>query len=208
MNDYLSDLLISHEFDRPVAREHLRSIVAAPVRVGRTVRAVIYGGVRDGQSIGVRGVESIARIAKDLGFELTVRAEVENRLMRIETHELLAEFRSEANGAARRRIAEAHLDLHDLSQATADQHLRQRIAEIADRLVALERRENRSVRLSPREVDVVSLAALGCGNAEIAVRLGIGAETVKGYLRNVARKLGTHTRSGAVATARRAGYIV
>ena len=61
--------------------------------------------------------------------------------------------------------------------------------------------------LSPRELDVLALVAVGCGNAETARRLGILPETVKSYLRNATRKLGTHGRTDTVVTARRLGYL-
>ncbi|MDF3149900.1 LuxR C-terminal-related transcriptional regulator, partial [Streptomyces sp. T21Q-yed] len=49
--------------------------------------------------------------------------------------------------------------------------------------------------------------AAGSTNAVAAERLGLGAETVKGYLRSAMRKLGTHTRGEAVVAARRAGLL-
>jgi LuxR family transcriptional regulator, regulator of acetate metabolism len=60
---------------------------------------------------------------------------------------------------------------------------------------------------SPREIDVLALVAVGCGNAEAARRLGILPETAKSHLRNVMRKLGTHNRTETVVTARRLGYL-
>src|SRR5699024_12216908 len=62
--------------------------------------------------------------------------------------------------------------------------------------------------LTGREVDVLSLVALGCGNAEIATRLCIGIETVRSYLRNAMRKLDVHSRMEAVFAARRAGELL
>ena len=42
---------------------------------------------------------------------------------------------------------------------------------------------------------------------EAAEEMGIGAETVKSYLRSVMRKLGAHTRYEAVNAARRIGAL-
>jgi DNA-binding NarL/FixJ family response regulator len=61
--------------------------------------------------------------------------------------------------------------------------------------------------LSGRELDVPAMVAVGCGNAEAARRLGILPATVKSYLRNTMRKLGTHGRMETVVTARRLGYL-
>jgi DNA-binding CsgD family transcriptional regulator len=49
--------------------------------------------------------------------------------------------------------------------------------------------------------------AAGATNAVAAERLGLRAETVKGYLRSAMRRLGAHTRTEAVAAARRAGLL-
>ncbi len=64
-----------------------------------------------------------------------------------------------------------------------------------------------AVRLAPREVDVLACVAAGATNAVAAERLGVGVETVKGYLRSAMRKLGARTRGEAVVTARRAGWL-
>ena len=56
-------------------------------------------------------------------------------------------------------------------------------------------------------VDVLSCVALGHTNVEAADEMGIGAETVKSYLRSVMRKLGAHTRYEAVNAARRIGAL-
>ncbi|MYW44316.1 helix-turn-helix transcriptional regulator, partial [Streptomyces sp. SID161] len=63
------------------------------------------------------------------------------------------------------------------------------------------------VTLAPRELDVLSWVAAGATNARVAARLGIGPETVKGYLRSAMRKLGAHTRGEAVTAARGAGLL-
>ncbi|MCW0212627.1 MAG: helix-turn-helix transcriptional regulator [Pseudonocardia sp.] len=61
--------------------------------------------------------------------------------------------------------------------------------------------------LTARELDVLALAAVGHRNAEIAVRMGISAETVKSYLRTAMGRLGVHSRHAAVGAARAAGRI-
>ena len=48
--------------------------------------------------------------------------------------------------------------------------------------------------LTPREADVLELLQEGRSNAEIAVALHVGVETVRTHARNIYRKLGVRTR--------------
>src|SRR3954451_10617634 len=48
--------------------------------------------------------------------------------------------------------------------------------------------------LTPREADVLELLQQGRANAEIALALGVGVETVRTHARNIYRKLGVKTR--------------
>ena len=61
--------------------------------------------------------------------------------------------------------------------------------------------------LTPREHDVLRLMARGLDNHEISDELGIGYGTVRGHVRGVLEKLGSHTRLHAVAAARKAGLL-
>ena len=61
--------------------------------------------------------------------------------------------------------------------------------------------------LTPRERDVLRLMARGLDNYEISEELGIGYGTVRGHVRGVLEKLGSHTRLHAVAAARKAGLL-
>ncbi len=51
-----------------------------------------------------------------------------------------------------------------------------------------------SVRLTPREREVMDLIAEGLSNKEIAGRLAIATHTVKSHVRNIMEKLTLHTR--------------
>lgn len=53
---------------------------------------------------------------------------------------------------------------------------------------------NASVPLSPREVEVLRLFALGYTNQEIADQLTVGARSVETYKERLCEKLGLHTR--------------
>lgn len=62
-----------------------------------------------------------------------------------------------------------------------------------------------SVRMTPRERDVINLIAEGLSNKEISTRLHIATHTVKSHVRNVMEKLALHTRLQIAAYAHRAG---
>ena len=51
-----------------------------------------------------------------------------------------------------------------------------------------------SVRMTPREREVIALIAEGMSNKEIAKRLHIATHTVKSHVRNIMEKLTLHTR--------------
>ncbi|MEJ7785600.1 MAG: LuxR C-terminal-related transcriptional regulator [Solirubrobacteraceae bacterium] len=55
--------------------------------------------------------------------------------------------------------------------------------------------------ISPRELEVLRLVALGLANGEIASQLGISPETVRNHVRNARDKLGARTKAHAVALA-------
>ena len=62
-------------------------------------------------------------------------------------------------------------------------------------------------RLYPREIQVLKLAAKGKGNKEIADILSISERTVQTHLVNIFKKLGATSRTQAVLTALREGWI-
>lgn len=61
--------------------------------------------------------------------------------------------------------------------------------------------------LTPREADVLELAADGAPVDEIAVRASLSPGTVRNYLSNAVTKLGAANRHDACAIARRMGWI-
>jgi DNA-binding NarL/FixJ family response regulator len=52
--------------------------------------------------------------------------------------------------------------------------------------------------LTPREIDVLRLISGGNANKEIAARLSLTEETVKGHVKNILAKLGAKDRTHAV----------
>ncbi len=62
--------------------------------------------------------------------------------------------------------------------------------------------------LSPRETEVLKLAAQGLGNREIGARLGISENSVKMHLKRSFFKLGASDRAEAVSLASKRGFLV
>lgn len=61
--------------------------------------------------------------------------------------------------------------------------------------------------LTSRERDVLSLMGEGLDNKTIAGRLGLSLTTVRGYVQDVLRKLGAHSKLEAVVIASRTGLM-
>lgn len=61
--------------------------------------------------------------------------------------------------------------------------------------------------LTKRETEVLTLAASGNSNRQIAVRLGLSEDTIKGYMKVIYAKLGAADRTHAVTIAARRGII-
>lgn len=84
VNDYANSRRISHHYDLMVAEEGIRAMVAAPVVVNRTVRAVMYGAVRQSVGLGDRTVDAVMDSARALEQNLAVRDEVRRRLAELD----------------------------------------------------------------------------------------------------------------------------
>jgi len=200
--DYSASRQISHEYDAPVAVEGLRSVLAVPVVVRRRVRGVLYGALRTAQPLGDRMLHAAVEAARDVEQALVAREEARGLLDAVR-----AEPRAEEEaGAVRERMREAHAALRALAPRIADPALRAELLGVCALLTA-GGEPSATVRLAPREVDVLACVAAGATNAVAAEQLGVTAETVKGYLRSAMRKLGARTRGEAVVAARRAGWL-
>jgi len=207
VEDYAADPRITHEYDKPVTAEGLRAIAAVPVAMGSSVLAVLYAGTREPLSVGVRTLEAMSQVALRAGTELTVRREVRRRIAELEAAAITRATRSQPTSPEWEDVRRAHADLRSIAQEITDPALRARLRNVCARLTGPSEAARRPNPLSPRELDVLAMVAVGCGNAETARRLGILPETVKSYLRNAMRKLGTHGRMESVVTARRLGYL-
>lgn len=200
INDYVASPGISHDYDRIIAAEGLRAMVAAPVVVRGKARAVLYGSTRSAEALGDRVLQMFQDAARELEQSLAVAAEVERRLAWLREHGRAgASDGAGPDGPRREQVREAYAELRILSQQTGDPRLAAVCAKLAG--------TGDAPKLSERELDVLSCVALGWTNTHIATDLGVGAETVKSYLRGAMRKLGAHTRMEAVVTARRRGLL-
>ena len=71
----------------------------------------------------------------------------------------------------------------------------------------LDRIRRPGVSLTPRELEVLNLVALGLSNDAIARELFLSRATVKSHLAHTYDKLGVQSRTEAIATARRQGLL-
>lgn len=180
--DYVTARGISHQYDRAVSAEGLRSIVAVPVFDGDVVSAVVYAGSR--RCIG-------------FGERLVDRAVA---LVRRHTSEPV---RPDPRAPRPDELAE----LREIAAAVVDPDLRLRLSGVLDRLDAPAEAPLVPSPLTARERDVLAEAAFGLGNRAIGTRLGLSEQTVKSYLKAAMSKLDSHTRGEAVHRARTAGLL-
>lgn len=68
-------------------------------------------------------------------------------------------------------------------------------------------RQRHSAELSPREIEILVMAARGLSNSDIAERCFVAPNTVKTHLSRIYRKLNASDRASAVYTAVSSGII-
>ncbi|MFW0789873.1 LuxR C-terminal-related transcriptional regulator [Gordonia sp. CPCC 205333] len=191
VDDYLRTPRITHRYDRVIAAEGLKAMAAAPVIVERRPVAVLYAALHTNDPIGGRTLDSLAAEARSIEQSLVRRA-------------ALAAIVEES--ALQDRVAEAFAKIRQLAADIDDPRVTAELIDLSDLLrgatgVASE------VSLTRRELDTISLAALGYSDARIAEELTLTRYTVKSYLRDAMRKLGASNRREAVMLARRSGLL-
>ena len=209
VNDYKRDDTITHHYDVPVLAEGLRSVLAVPVVVQGRSRAVMYAAVRDGSPLGDRLADVMTHASRRVAGEIAIRDEVDRRVQLLDAATAEQTLRPAADAE---EIRDVHAELRSIAQTVHDPELQERLRALSGRLAAVASPAGAAapastVTLSPREIDVLSHAALGCTNADIAERLSVKPETVKSYLRSAMSKLDAHSRREAVVTARRLGLL-
>lgn len=183
VTDYGSARNISHQFDDAVAGEGLRAVFAVPLRVGDQLRGAVYGALREPVQFADRLVNA-ARGVADVEGPLRVRD---------------ADYRD--------RLQQAYLDLQAILPEVQDPTVRAEIRRVTDQLMHGTAASSLTVRLSPRELDVLCAAAAGCRNREIAGWLSLTPSTVKSCLKSAMTKLDSHNRMEAARVARRHGLL-
>ena len=206
-NNYRTSQQITHDYDVFVLGEGLRTLLALPIVVGGRPRGVLYAGAWEESQIGGVTTAPAMSVAQNIANELHIRDEVERRMRAMRPEPALDATHLED-------IRESFAELRSIAASVTDETLRERIAAVERRLVGASSPEPApatgpvsTVRLSPRETDVLACAALGATNAEIASQLGLREGTVKAYLGAAMSKLDASTRHAAVARARRAGLL-
>lgn len=206
-NNYRTSQQITHDYDVFVLGEGLRTLLALPIVVEGRPRGVLYAGAWEESEIGGVTTAPAMSVAQNIANELHIRDEVERRLRAMRPEPALDATHLED-------IRESFAELRSIAASVTDEAVRERIAAVERRLVGASSAEPApttgsvgTVRLSPRETDVLACAALGATNVEIASQLGLREGTVKAYLGAAMSKLDASTRHAAVARARRAGLL-
>lgn len=213
VSDYTRAKVISHEYDKAIQDEGLHSLVAVPVIVNREMRGVLYAGVHSPVRLGDKVLEEVTMTARQLEQDLAVgdafRRADPNRTGIAGSVAAAAALKGGTrvmNGAEWEQVRSTHSKLRMLANRVENEDIRKELEMLCDQMVQPVR-VKQTTKLSARELDVLACVALGHTNVEAAEEMGIGAETVKSYLRSVMRKLGAHTRYEAVNAARRIGAL-
>lgn len=206
-SDYGASQQFTHDYDGYILGEGLRTLLAIPIVVDGRARGVLYAGSWRDTPVGGVTTAPAMTVADQMAAELRIRDEVDRRLR------ALPAAASTFTPADREELRDSFAELRSISADVDDAQLRERLARLENRLLALAVIDATAaapiptVHLSPREKDVLACAALGSTNAEIAARLGLREGTVKAYLGTAMSKLDASTRHAAVARARRAGIL-
>lgn len=199
--DYTAAGGITHHYDQAVSATGLRSVFAVPVTVDGRLRAMVYGALRSPVQVSDRRLAAVHRLLKAYEFELRVEDQVARTLDELDAEASVARMREE--------LRSVYAEARAIADGITDPALRARVEALADRVHAgaTPAPERGDLRLSPRELDVVTQVAAGHANAEVGARLDLEPSTVKAYLRSAMRKAGVRNRIALVTECRRAGLL-
>jgi DNA-binding NarL/FixJ family response regulator len=147
---------------------------------------------------GDRLLDAVARTGQWLARELAVEEEVNRRIA-----ERTAQLR-QLEATATERLRKAQAGLRQLRATTTDPATRAAADELLGDLAPPADRTN---PLSSREIDVLAQVATGATYAVAGERLGLSAQTVKSYMRDILVRLDAHSRHEAVVIARTRGLL-
>lgn len=223
VTDYIRSGVISHEYDQYVRAEGIKSLAAIPVIVFDTVRAVLYVAMRSNTRFSEKTLAEMTAVGRRLEQRLAVADALEdpearsgasrssssgtpNSASKVSGRGHADHVGGPENALIHERMRETHAKLRVLASRTEDPLTRMELEAIAADFVA-PASTVATAKLSRRELDVLACVAQGKTNIETGQIMGIGAETVKSYLRSAMRKLDAHTRYEAVNAARRIGSL-
>lgn len=195
VRDYGTSADITHEYDRQILGERVTFLAVVPIVVRDDVRGLLYAGTRGDGQLSTDAMDALVAESRRVAGELEIRDEVDRR---VELRE--AQAAAGPSTSERQRFRDAFAEMRIIARETTDPATRVRLEALLDS-------PTDDVILTERQLDVISLVAIGCRNAEIADRLGLGRETVKSYLRSAMARLGARSRHEAVTNARRAGLL-
>ena len=194
--DYAGHSGITHDYDRPVLGEGIRSVAAVPVLVGRQTRGLLYAATRTTTPVGSRVLDALVGLARRLGDRLRVEDEIESRV------------RQMGVAGSSEDVRDVYRELRVIAQLVDDPAVRSRLLQATQRLVTPSTAgPDQPGELTRREIDVLAEVAVGASNRDVGDRLELATETVKAYLKSASAKLGTGNRFQAVSEARRRGLL-
>ncbi len=162
-------------------------------------------GERTSKAIEILGLQAMAAQAKgDRGLAL---AAIENALTLAEPEDFVQIFVDEGSPMA-------HLLYEALDRGMAPEYVSRLLAafpvaepEPAAPTDSQPQESDLIEPLSERELEVLQLVAEGLTNREVAARLFLSLNTVKGHTRNIYGKLSVHSRTQAIARSRALGIL-
>lgn len=205
VDDYSTEGRITHRYDKVIAAEGLRAMVAYPIVVRRAPVAVLYAAVTYAHSFGDRVIDVLSDEARELGQQLAVDAALTSAPADVASTDSI---RDEQLRAA---YAQLRIALADTQPGKAHERLSRACDAIE---MAAQRRSDTShkspvttAELTSREIDVLSLVACGLSNAAVGESLSLSIHTVKSYMKALTNKLDASGRLEAVVHARRLGLL-
>ncbi|WP_245940793.1 MULTISPECIES: LuxR C-terminal-related transcriptional regulator [Brevibacterium] len=208
--NYGVDPFITHHYDEEILGEGIEVLLAVPTLYGGEVTGMVYCGHRNGFEAAAPHTGNLVRRVRQLSEDLG----------RLGPPSTIAEaspasaVSPDLDASSREALRHTFAELRAIRSGIVDDQTRDRLAAVESRLADIlsagtgaEPAARRSVRLSPREVDILSHVALGWPNGRIAEALGLRESTVKSYLNTAMVKLSARTRHEAVSHARAAGAL-
>ncbi|WP_405182577.1 LuxR C-terminal-related transcriptional regulator [Nocardia sp. NBC_01377] len=192
VDDYGTARTITHDYDRQILAEGISALAVAPVIVDDTLAGLIYVGTREPRPLSQKLLSALFREGIRTSTELAVH-----------TRKSPTSSSADADSVELARLRRFYAEIRQLVSTSPDTSVGPRIRELLDSAFT----PDSTITLTPRQLDVLALAALGHRNAAIADRLGLSPATVKSYLRAAMARLDAHSRHEAVGRARELGLI-